>query len=197
MRRELRSTQAALELLDSFKLLRTRGNIQQLMLSKLLDILQQFGRELDSTLAVFNQHKVHRLARQCYAVLMKHLVSLRESDRPLVLLRNPILQSAVCHSLPFCIKIGRVRTIYSTSNFAAVQDKPPVARNQAPVSGAIRWSRSLFARCKRTYVLLNAVEPGLLREPAGKQVWPRRHKHFMAPYYVPHRKDSIAEALKS
>ena len=65
MHRELRSTQAALELLDSFKLLRTRGNIQQLMLSKLLDILQQFGRELDSILAVFNQHKVHRIARQC------------------------------------------------------------------------------------------------------------------------------------
>lgn len=53
--------------------------------------------------------------------------------------------------------------------FGDVQDNPPVARNQAPVSGAIKWSRSLFARCKRTYVVLNAVEPGLRHEPAGKQ----------------------------
>ncbi|KAK9825454.1 hypothetical protein WJX81_002895 [Elliptochloris bilobata] len=90
--RELRSTEAALELLDSFKLLRTCGIIRQQMLSKSLDILQQFGRELDTITTVFNQHK----------------------------------------------------------------DKPPVARNQAPVAGAIKWSRSLFARCKRTYVLLNA-----------------------------------------
>lgn len=52
---------------------------------------------------------------------------------------------------------------------AAAQDKPPVARNQAPVAGAIKWSRSLFARCKRTYVLLNTVEHSLLQEPTGRQ----------------------------
>ena len=44
-----------------------------------------------------------------------------------------------------------------------------MARNQAPVAGAIKWSRSLFARCKRTYVLLNTVEPTLLQEPTGRQ----------------------------
>lgn len=55
--RELRSTEAALELLDSFKPLRTRGIIRQQMLSKSLDILQQFGRELDATTNIFNMHK--------------------------------------------------------------------------------------------------------------------------------------------
>ncbi len=49
------------------------------------------------------------------------------------------------------------------------QDKPPVARNQAPVAGAIRWSRSLFARCKRTHVLLSGMEPTLLQESSGRQ----------------------------
>ena len=67
-----------------------------------------------------------------------------------------------------------------------VQDKPPVARNQALVSGAIKWSRSLFARCKRTYVVLNAVEPGLLHEPAGKQAWHIKAKtlHESVPHPV-------------
>ena len=73
--RELRSTQAALELLDSFKLLRTRGSIQQLMLSKLLDILQQLAaswmpylRSLTSTrckaLAIQRDYVVLREAGQ-------------------------------------------------------------------------------------------------------------------------------------
>ena len=44
-----------------------------------------------------------------------------------------------------------------------------MARNQAPVAGAIRWSRSLFARCKRTHVLLSAMEPSLLQESSGRQ----------------------------
>ncbi len=44
-----------------------------------------------------------------------------------------------------------------------------MARNQAPVAGAIRWSRSLFARCKRTHVLLGGMEPALLQESSGRQ----------------------------
>ncbi len=44
-----------------------------------------------------------------------------------------------------------------------------MARNQAPVAGAIRWSRSLFARCKRTHVLLSGMEPTLLQESSGRQ----------------------------
>jgi hypothetical protein len=59
--RELRSAEAALELLGSFKHLRTRGMIQQQIASKSLDILQQFGREIDAITAVFNLHKVHLL----------------------------------------------------------------------------------------------------------------------------------------
>ena len=89
-------------------------------------------------------------------------------------------------SFPFhaCISIGWPECApYLTLRLGALQDKPPVARNQAPVSGAIRWSRSLFARCKRTYVLLNTVEPGLLQEPAGKQACPRRHLICMAACY--------------
>jgi len=59
--RELRSAEAALELLGSFKHLRTRGMNQQQIASKSLDILQQFGREIDAITAVFNLHKVHLL----------------------------------------------------------------------------------------------------------------------------------------
>lgn len=38
--------------------LRTRGIMRQQMLSKSLDILQQFGREIDTISSVFNLHKV-------------------------------------------------------------------------------------------------------------------------------------------
>ena len=62
--RELRSAEAALELLGSFKHLRTRGMIQQQIASKSLDILQQFGREIDAITAVFNLHKVHLLLQR-------------------------------------------------------------------------------------------------------------------------------------
>ena len=67
--RELRSTEAALELLDSFKPLRTRGIIRQQMLSKSLDILQQFGRELDATTNIFNMHKARCASSSCELLL--------------------------------------------------------------------------------------------------------------------------------
>ena len=68
-KRELRSTEAALELLDSFKPLRTRGIIRQQMLSKSLDILQQFGRELDATTNIFNMHKARCASSSCALLL--------------------------------------------------------------------------------------------------------------------------------
>ena len=53
------------------------------------------------------------------------------------------------------------------------QAYPVLARNEPPVSGGVRWSRSLFRRCQHTYAKLMAEEPAALQLPAGAQVRPR------------------------
>ncbi len=45
-----------------------------------------------------------------------------------------------------------------------------LARNEAPVSGGVRWSRCLFGRCRQTYAKLKGQEPAALQMPAGVQV---------------------------
>jgi hypothetical protein len=44
--RKLRSAEGAFELLSNFKSIKSRGAIQQQMMNKLVDILEQFQREI-------------------------------------------------------------------------------------------------------------------------------------------------------
>lgn len=44
--RKLRSAEGAFELLSNFKSIESRGAIQQQMMNKLVDILEQFNREI-------------------------------------------------------------------------------------------------------------------------------------------------------
>lgn len=104
--RKLRSAEAAFELLQNFKSIKSKGAIQRQMMNKVNDILQQFSREIDHTAQIF---RVHR-------------------------------------------------------------DSPPLTRNQPPVAGAIKWSRSLFARAKQTMNKLMGVEADIRGDQAGQQV---------------------------
>jgi dynein heavy chain, axonemal len=53
---------------------------------------------------------------------------------------------------------------------------PPVTRNQPPVAGAIKWSRSLFARVKQTMAKLMTMEEVMMAEEIGQQV----HAKYLA-----------------
>ncbi|DBA95316.1 TPA: Dynein heavy chain cytoplasmic [Trebouxia sp. C0006] len=55
--RKLRSADAAFELLESFKSIKSRGAIRKQMMNKMNDILQQFRREIDTTTAIFHTLK--------------------------------------------------------------------------------------------------------------------------------------------
>ena len=56
-----------------------------------------------------------------------------------------------------------------TKVFQEGKDTPPTSRNMPPVAGAIKWSRGLFARVKRTMVQLPALEPALDSLDAGRR----------------------------
>ncbi len=45
-----------------------------------------------------------------------------------------------------------------------------MTRNQPPVAGAIKWSRSLFARVKQTMNKLAATEQEMMQDILGQQV---------------------------
>ncbi|GMH41526.1 hypothetical protein BSKO_09436 [Bryopsis sp. KO-2023] len=110
--RKLRSAEAAFELLQNFKSIKSKGAIQRQMMNKVNDILQQFSREIDLTAQIFEVHR----------------------------------------------------------------DTPPLTRNQPPVAGAIKWSRSLFARVKQTMNKLMGVEADIRGEDSGREV----HEKYMS-----------------
>ena len=56
--RKLRSAEAAFELLENFKSIKSQGAIRKQMMNKMNDILQQFSREIDATAAIFESMKV-------------------------------------------------------------------------------------------------------------------------------------------
>ena len=85
--RKLRSAEGAFELFLNFKKIQSKGAIQQQMMSKFVDILEQFSREIDLARDIFDNNK----------------------------------------------------------------GTPPLTRNQPPVAGAIKWSRSVFSRVKHTF----------------------------------------------
>jgi len=55
--RKLRSAEAACELLQSFKSIKSRGAIQKQVMNKFNDILEQFAREIDQLNEIFETHK--------------------------------------------------------------------------------------------------------------------------------------------
>lgn len=55
--RKLRSAEGAFELLRNFKSIKSKGAIQQQMMSKLQDILEQFMHEMDGVLRLFNKNR--------------------------------------------------------------------------------------------------------------------------------------------
>ncbi|CAD7701503.1 unnamed protein product, partial [Ostreobium quekettii] len=59
--------------------------------------------------------------------------------------------------------------------FEAHRAEPPLTRNQPPVAGAIKWSRSLFARVKHTMNKLLSMEVDIRGEEAGRDV----HEKYM------------------
>lgn len=93
--RKLRSAEGAFELFLNFKKIQSKGAIQQQMMSKFVDILEQFSREIDLARDIFETNK----------------------------------------------------------------DNPPLTRNQPPVAGAIKWSRSVFSRVKHTFNSLRVLPP--------------------------------------
>ena len=101
-----RSAEAAFELLQNFKSIKMAGAVNKQMLAKFNDILAQFSKEIDTTRAMFNQHR----------------------------------------------------------------DNPPITRNQPRVAGSIKWSRSLFARIKRTMGRLQALDGDMQSEELAKDV---------------------------
>ena len=50
------------------------------------------------------------------------------------------------------------------------REAPPVTKNQPPVAGAIKWSRSLLARVKQTMAKLQSTEEEIIRT-TGACVW--------------------------
>ena len=56
--------------------------------------------------------------------------------------------------------------------YAQLSEDPPVTRSQPPVAGAIRWSRALFGRCKRTMKRAQALDATVLATDLGRAVSP-------------------------
>ena len=56
------------------------------------------------------------------------------------------------------------REIETTSEiFEKNVENPPVAKNQPPVAGGIKWARSLLSRIKQTMVKLLSTEEDIIR----------------------------------
>jgi len=54
--------------------------------------------------------------------------------------------------------------------FESQREKPPLTKNQPPVAGAIKWSRSIFARVKQTTGKLMTVEEEMMALELGHEV---------------------------
>lgn len=57
----------------------------------------------------------------------------------------------------------------TAKTFQEGMHSPPIARNMPPVAGAIKWSRDLFARVKRTMALLQRLDGDLASLDAGQR----------------------------
>lgn len=58
----------------------------------------------------------------------------------------------------------------STLWLDSTQVAPPLGRGEAAVSGAVRWSRTLLVRLKRTWGRLQQQERAALQDSGGSRV---------------------------
>uniref|UniRef100_A0A3B4UD57 Dynein axonemal heavy chain 10 n=1 Tax=Seriola dumerili TaxID=41447 RepID=A0A3B4UD57_SERDU len=84
--------------------------------------------------------KTLRSAAAAFDMLMKfkHIRSRETINNHLMKKFNDILAQ-------YCKEVARINDI-----FEAKKDKPPLNKNEPPVAGSIRWTRSLFYRIKQT-----------------------------------------------
>ena len=66
----------------------------------------------------------------------------------------------------------------TTDIFDRHKESPPVTKNQPPVAGAIKWSRSLLARCKQTMIKLQSTEEEIIRNTEIGQSVEQKFKTF-------------------
>lgn len=127
--KKLRSAEAAFELLQNFKSIKMAGAVNKQMLAKFNDILLQFSKEIDTTRAMFNQHR----------------------------------------------------------------DAPPITRNQPRVAGSIKWSRSLFARIKKTMSKLHVLDGDMDAQELAKDV---RAKYIAVAKSMMHYENGLFNGWK-
>jgi dynein heavy chain len=71
----------------------------------------------------------------------------------------------------FSREIDLARDIFETNKAL-----PPLTRNQPPVAGAIKWSRSVFSRVKHTFNALRVMTAEMMEEQVGRDV----HDKYMS-----------------
>lgn len=59
---------------------------------------------------------------------------------------------------------------HQSTECVRLQGSPPLARYEAPLSGALRWSRALFVRLKRAWGRLQRQEAAALQDSTGARV---------------------------
>ena len=140
----LRSAEGAFDMLHNFKHIQARSSINETMMRKFDEILEQYGKEVrQRTLTVM--HTSNSSSYKCLANIVLYI--LLNVHLPL-----PILQVDAINQL-----------------FRDHKDNPPISLNQPPVAGAITWSRALFKRIKHTVVRLRTMKE-LINTAKGKQV---------------------------
>ena len=80
--------------------------------------------------------------------------------------RGAVQQQIMSKAKDIFVQFSREIDI-ARSIFDVQQQNPPVTRNQPPIAGSIRWSRSLFARIKQTMDKLASFHNNLRTDPVG------------------------------
>jgi hypothetical protein len=108
--RKLRSAEGAFELLSNFRSIESRGAIQQQMMNKLVDILEQFNREI--------------AAAQVGALYWPWFVCLC-----LCLLACVCVGACVCLSLCVCVCVCVCAHVFMKARIQPTHQKPQLAAN--------------------------------------------------------------------
>ena len=185
MRSKLGNAEAALDFLCELRELKCGTALEQKMLSKSGDIVRQFGKEVDAASMLFHERKAchchpepkPRVSLQSCHPLKQHPVARPVLSQPVALHETTWLLSLVhcCLNMSLEGTCGRGWLAYPAGavggrGLRAAQVVPPLARDEAPVSGAVRWSRTLFVPLKRTWTRLQREEKAALDDPAGARV---------------------------
>jgi dynein heavy chain len=66
--------------------------------------------------------------------------------------------------------VNQVQIDTTAAVYAQLCDDPPVTRSQPPIAGAIRWSRTLFGRCRHTMKRAQALDVSVWATDLGRAV---------------------------